>query len=98
MKLSRRNFMKGTASLGAFASVGLPTYALASPSNEFRALICVYLDGGNDAINTFLPLSDFHYDQYANVRGKLSVAKNSIIQPKIPEIISGCRNTSCVDR
>ncbi|APX08659.1 Tat pathway signal protein [Vibrio campbellii] len=79
MKLSRRNFMKGTASLGAFASVGLPGYALASPSNDFRALICVYLDGGNDAINTFLPLSDFHYDQYANVRGKLSVAKNSII-------------------
>lgn len=79
MKLSRRNFMKGTASLGAFAAVGLPGYALASPSNDFRALICVYLDGGNDAINTFLPLSDFHYDQYANVRGKLSVAKNSII-------------------
>ena len=79
MKLSRRNFMKGTASLGAFASVGLPGYALASPGNDFRALICVYLDGGNDAINTFLPLSDFHYDQYANVRGKLSVAKNSII-------------------
>ncbi|AUW06265.1 DUF1501 domain-containing protein [Vibrio campbellii] len=79
MKLSRRNFMKGTASLGAFASIGLPGYALASPSNDFRALICVYLDGGNDAINTFLPLSDFHYDQYANVRGKLSVAKNSII-------------------
>ncbi|MGR2668603.1 DUF1501 domain-containing protein [Vibrio campbellii] len=79
MKLSRRNFMKGTASLGAFAAVGLPGYALASPSNDFRALICVYLDGGNDAINTFLPLSDFHYDQYAHVRGKLSVAKNSII-------------------
>ncbi|ELI0632942.1 DUF1501 domain-containing protein [Vibrio harveyi] len=80
MKLSRRNFMKGTASLGAFASVGLSGYALATPSNDFRALICVYMDGGNDAINTFLPLSDFHYDQYASVRGKLSVAKNTVIQ------------------
>ncbi|HDM8187979.1 TPA: DUF1501 domain-containing protein [Vibrio harveyi] len=79
MKLSRRNFMKGTASLGAFASVGLSGYALATPSNDFRALICVYMDGGNDAINTFLPLSDFHYDQYASVRGKLSVAKNTVI-------------------
>ncbi|ELY1985641.1 DUF1501 domain-containing protein [Vibrio harveyi] len=79
MKLSRRNFMKGTASLGAFASVGLSGYALATPSNDFRALICVYMDGGNDAINTFLPLSDFHYGQYASVRGKLSVAKNTVI-------------------
>ncbi|ELI6425843.1 DUF1501 domain-containing protein [Vibrio harveyi] len=79
MKLSRRNFMKGTASLGAFASVGLSGYALATPSNDFRALICVYMDGGNDAINTFLPLSDFHYAQYASVRGKLSVAKNTVI-------------------
>ncbi|MFZ3420889.1 DUF1501 domain-containing protein [Vibrio harveyi] len=79
MKLSRRNFMKGTASLGAFASVGLSGYALATPSNDFRALICVYMDGGNDAINTFLPLSNFHYAQYARVRGKLSVAKNTVI-------------------
>ncbi|WP_050921096.1 DUF1501 domain-containing protein [Vibrio harveyi] len=79
MKLSRRNFMKGTASLGAFASVGLSGYALATPSNDFRALICVYMDGGNDAINTFLPLSNFHYAQYASVRGKLSVAKNTVI-------------------
>lgn len=79
MDTSRRNFIKGTASLGALATVGLPGYTLASPNNDFRALICVYLAGGNDAINTILPLSDFHYDQYANVRGKLSVAKNTII-------------------
>lgn len=52
MKLSRRNFMKSTASLGAMASVGLPGYAMASPTNDFRALICVYLSGGNDAMTS----------------------------------------------
>ncbi|EIZ1336549.1 DUF1501 domain-containing protein [Vibrio parahaemolyticus] len=79
MDISRRNFLKSTASFGAIASLGLPGYSLAAPSNDFRALICVYLAGGNDAINTILPLSDFHYNQYANVRGSLSVAKNTII-------------------
>ncbi|ELA7416967.1 DUF1501 domain-containing protein [Vibrio parahaemolyticus] len=79
MDISRRNFLKSTASFGAIASLGLPGYSLAAPSNDFRALICVYLAGGNDAINTILPLSDFHYNQYANVRRSLSVAKNTII-------------------
>ncbi|HHC7347263.1 DUF1501 domain-containing protein [Vibrio parahaemolyticus] len=79
MDISRRNFLKSTVSFGAIASLGLPGYSLAAPSNDFRALICVYLAGGNDAINTILPLSDFHYNQYANVRGSLSVAKNTII-------------------
>ncbi len=79
MELSRRQFMKGTLSIGTCASLGIPTYSLASPSNDFRALVCVYLDGGNDAYNTILPLSDFHYNQYANVRGSLSVAKETIL-------------------
>ena len=65
MDHSRRHFIKGAASLGAVASLGLPAYSLASPPNDFRALICVYLMGGNDAINTVLPLSDFHYKQYS---------------------------------
>ncbi|MDV6250115.1 DUF1501 domain-containing protein [Vibrio sp. EA2] len=79
MDHSRRDFIKGSVSLGAFASMGLPAYSLASPGNDFRALICVYLMGGNDAINTILPLSDFHYKQYADVRGALSVAKETIV-------------------
>ncbi len=78
MVLSRRNFIKGALSIGASAPIGFPTYTLASPSNDFRALICVYLSGGNDALNTILPLSDFHYKQYTKVRGSLSVARESI--------------------
>lgn len=77
MDISRRNFLKSTASFGAIASLGLPGYSLAAPSNDFRALICVYLAGGNDAINTILPLSDFHYNQYANV-------EDLFLLPKIP--------------
>lgn len=79
MDHSRRNFIKGTVSLSAMASLGLPAYTLAAPSNDFRALICIFLVGGNDSINTVLPLSDFHYNQYASVRGSLSVAKESIV-------------------
>lgn len=79
MDHSRRHFIKGSASLGAFASLGLPAYSLASPTNDFRALICVYLMGGNDAINTVLPLSGFHYKQYSDVRGTLAVPRDAIV-------------------
>ncbi|NMU24595.1 DUF1501 domain-containing protein, partial [Vibrio parahaemolyticus] len=75
MDISRRHFIQSTLSMGALASLSLPGYSLAAPSNDFRALICVYLAGGNDAFNTILPLSEAHYRQYSKVRGPLSVAK-----------------------
>ena len=55
MDISRRHFIQSTLSMGALASLSLPGYSLAAPSNDFRALICVYLAGGNDAFNTILP-------------------------------------------
>ncbi len=79
MDISRRHFIQSTLSMGALASLSLPGYSLAAPSNDFRALICVYLAGGNDAFNTVLPLSEAHYRQYSKVRGPLSVAKEDIL-------------------
>ncbi|MEF1311673.1 DUF1501 domain-containing protein [Vibrio mytili] len=79
MDISRRDFLKSSLSLGAVTSLGLPGYTLAAPSNDFRALICVYLEGGNDALNTVLPMSNAHYNQYANVRRELAVAKDEIV-------------------
>lgn len=79
MDISRRNLLKSTASLSVLASMGLPSLTLASPSNDYRALICVYLSGGNDAINTVLPLSDSHYQAYKAVRSNLAVERDTIL-------------------
>ena len=59
----RRNFIRiGTASLGTlvlrrFAEIP----ALAQTAPDYRALVCVFLYGGNDSNNTIIPMDDAHY-------------------------------------
>ena len=45
---------------------------------DFKALVCVFLNGGNDAHNTVIPLGS-GYVGYAAGRGPLSIAENTIL-------------------
>ena len=62
----------GAASL--LGSLSLPGSAAAS---DYRALVCVYLNGGNDGNNTLIPL-DGAYGDYANARPDLALPKDSL--------------------
>ena len=60
---SRREFMKATlrsvGALGALGSLGKfgEMNALASVSSNYRAMVCIFLAGGNDGHNTVIPIS-----------------------------------------
>lgn len=41
--------------------------------NDYRALVCVYLYGGNDGFNMLVPTSTAEYNQYATSRGELAL-------------------------
>ena len=60
------------AGLGRFALID----ALAAPTpgsgSGYRALVCIFLYGGNDSNNTVIPFDD--YQLYANVRGGSGIA------------------------
>ena len=60
--------------------------AAAQSFTDYRALVCVFLYGGNDTNNTVVPLDD--YAQYAAVRGGssvgLSTGEPSEIRPASP--------------
>lgn len=70
MQLHRRRFLLGTGALGAVSlapGFGLiPSFAQAA---DYRALVCVFLYGGNDGNNTIIPLGGNEYAAYANIRG-----------------------------
>lgn len=90
---SRREFMRLAARLGGLgvaAPLGMnlstirAASAMANP-NDYRALVCVFLYGGNDAHNTVVAYDNERYGRYAAARQQLSVKRadlaDTIIQP-----------------
>jgi uncharacterized protein (DUF1501 family) len=79
---SRRSFLNIGA--GAAAAIGLsevlaPVSLAASPN---RAVVCIYLIGGNDSNNMIVPMDSLAYDTYARGRGSLALAKDSLLPAK----------------
>ncbi|HMM65597.1 MAG TPA: DUF1501 domain-containing protein [Dokdonella sp.] len=46
---------------------------------DYRALVCVYLYGGNDAFNMMVPTSSAGYAEYAAARGGLALPQSSLL-------------------
>jgi uncharacterized protein (DUF1501 family) len=74
---SRRAFLRRSAQL-AFTGTALPTAlnlaaigeaaAFANPT-DYKALVCVFMYGGNDYANTVIPYDTANYDLYSAIRG-----------------------------
>jgi len=52
--------------------------ALAQSATDYRALVCVFLFGGNDSNNTIIPTDDASYKVYQSVRGVLAVPMSAM--------------------
>ncbi len=75
-KHTRRAFLRRAGQL-AFTGAALPTAlnlaamadAAAFNATDYKALVCVFLNGGNDYANTVINYDNASYDQYAAIRG-----------------------------
>ena len=82
--INRRGFLQlgvnTLASSGLLATLGTFERALAAADTTgYRALVCVYLFGGNDSFNTLIPRSTDAYNQYAQSRGSLAIQKSKLL-------------------
>jgi uncharacterized protein (DUF1501 family) len=68
--------------LGAVAGDSLPVRA-AALGTDYKALVCLYLAGGNDATNLIVPSDASSYGTYATVRGELAIGQSSLL-PIVP--------------
>jgi uncharacterized protein (DUF1501 family) len=87
---SRRHFL-GRASCAAVSSIPVlntvlnlslaeKISAVTAPSNsEYRALVCLFLSGGNDSFNMLVPREAAAYSQYQTTRSNLALAPGSLI-------------------
>ncbi len=85
--MKRRNFLKAASAIGLpLALNGLPVSALAntnllgalSASNTDRVLVIIQLAGGNDGMNTVIPLDQ--YSTYQNLRRNVAIPENRVLR------------------
>jgi len=83
--LSRRSFLRALAAGGmACAFARTPGTAFAQVAGDdsladYKALVCVFLFGGNDSWNMLVPSSDAEYAVYAASRQNLAVPQASLL-------------------
>ena len=88
-KFSRRQFL-GEASCAAVGSASLFSTLLnmrmtnsAAASNtdndDYKALVCLFLAGGNDSFNMLVPTGNEEYSEYKTIRSDLALAQGSLL-------------------
>lgn len=56
--------------------------------DDYKAMVCVFLFGGNDALNMVIPRDATHYGQYAAARATLAVPQSKLL-PLTPQAGGG---------
>jgi uncharacterized protein (DUF1501 family) len=102
MTTSRRTFVQ-CASLAAAGNLAglrpfgkLNALAQSGANQQYKALVCIFLYGGNDANNTLVPYDRNGYNTYAALRGPLALPQSQLLplqslpnyalHPGLPEI------------
>jgi uncharacterized protein (DUF1501 family) len=85
-KINRRAFLRtGSAAAAAAAFASTPGAAFSqvvgggAPFNDYRALVCVFMFGGNDSFNMLVPRSNAEYNTYATSRHNLAIAQHDLL-------------------
>lgn len=100
MRANRRSFIKCAGMAAGGSALGLRPFgalnALAQSTPGYKALVCVYLYGGNDANNMLMPFDTAGYQNYSSIRGALALAQNTLlpltpapnfaVHPSMPDI------------
>ncbi|NVK25078.1 MAG: DUF1501 domain-containing protein [Gammaproteobacteria bacterium] len=86
--MNRRDILKamllsgvGAATYGATASQLRMLNAMSQQSrfDDYKAIVCIFLYGGNDSYNMLIPTDASDYSIYANVRQNLAIDQESVL-------------------
>lgn len=94
--VSRREFLRkagqftalGAAAPWAFNLATIGAASAATLPDDYRALVCVFLYGGNDSYNTIVPYDTAAHARYATARGALTLSRSELaahqLNPTVP--------------
>src|ERR1700753_157627 len=78
--ITRRGFIRATtATVGTLAlrPFGLLP-AMAQNGSNYRALVCVFLFGGNDSNTSIFPMDDTSFKAYTSIRGSRALTASEL--------------------
>jgi uncharacterized protein (DUF1501 family) len=80
IQILRRSFLKGLGAITAANTLpGLSLMNAYAQSADYKALVCVFLYGGNDANNMVVPVQAAEYATYQTARGSLALPQASLV-------------------
>lgn len=88
-RLTRRRFLHAASAGGLLYAMGrTPGSVLAEAAtlegfSDYKALVCVFLLGGNDSWSMVVPRSEAEYNAYAASRQNLAIARDALV-PIVP--------------
>ncbi len=87
--LTRRSFLRRAGCAGFTAALGSTLFDLrligsamaqsAITTGDYKALVCIFLSGGNDTNNLLVPRSGADYTNYATARQNLALSSASLL-------------------
>jgi len=81
--LNRRDFLRTSGAAAVLAATPGLSYSQmvgsAGPFDDYRALVCVFMFGGNDSFNMLVPNTSAEYNAYATSRQNLAIQQNDLL-------------------
>jgi uncharacterized protein (DUF1501 family) len=84
--MNRRDLLRHAGALAGSAALGQlgVLAAQAATASDYKALVCIFLYGGNDANNTIVPLDTAGYANYAQTRSYLALPQSQLLPLAVP--------------
>ncbi|WP_394476114.1 DUF1501 domain-containing protein [Roseateles sp. LYH14W] len=91
-ELQRREFLRrasavgiaGTAAPWALSLAGIGEAAAATTPGDYKALVCLFMYGGNDYGNTLVPYDATNHAAYAGIRQALTIPRDALAATALP--------------
>ena len=102
-RMYRRRFLRALSAGGALYAFGRTPGTIRAQAagvdgfSDFKALVCVFLVGGNDSWSMVVPRSEAEYAAYAASRQNLAIAQDRLL-PIATARVERCRVRACTRR
>lgn len=94
--LNRRHFLSGAALMGGFSPLAMQLAAsnASAAGNEYKALVCLYLDGGLDHFHTLIPSDRTNYDALRTLRSGIAMPERANLTSLMTKTPQGGRTAA----